>query len=92
MCFDNCIICIKQLLLGGRFVFHLIFINFPPNQLINPSFEIKVTSRNGAGLICAEYQGSGARITSPADEYINDDYEINEDNERAPVKTDKVSF
>lgn len=46
----------------------------------------------GFGLICAEYQGSGAKIAPQSDEYNNDEYDINDENERMTLKTDKVSF
>lgn len=51
----------------------------------------KVTSRKGVGMVCAEYQGSDARIARQTDDYESDDYELKADNEKTSIKTDKVT-
>lgn len=52
----------------------------------------KVTSRKGGGMVCAEYQGSDARVARQTDDYESDEYELKADNDKISIKTDKVSL
>lgn len=47
-----------------------------------------VTARKGVGLICADYQGSGAKIALDNE----DDAEYEDYNDRTIVKTEKVAY
>lgn len=49
-----------------------------------------VSPRKGAVLICAEYQGSNARIAPQNDEYNNEEYDTNEENDKISTKPEKV--
>lgn len=56
------------------------------------NFICLVTARKGVGLVCADYQGSGAKIV--LDSTQNDDEtsaEYEDDTDRIIVKTEKVT-